>query len=148
MLQVLLRALRDFNLGKLTADDTGIFLGLLNDLFPKTAEQVPRAIDHAFEPKVHPVPHADPLFLLLLLDWRCSESAGMHRSTTTARAQYAACPGLAVAAPAGSTDSTEGCAMPTHLTHPADHVLTLQSQALSAWLATRQRECWQPAQST
>ena len=49
---MLLRALRDFNLGKLTADDTGIFLGLLNDLFPKTAEQVPRAIDHAFEPKV------------------------------------------------------------------------------------------------
>jgi len=50
--QVLLRALRDFNLGKLTADDEGIFLGLLNDLFPKTAEQVPRAIDHAFEAKV------------------------------------------------------------------------------------------------
>jgi hypothetical protein len=49
---VLLRALRDFNLGKLTADDEGIFLGLLNDLFPKTAEQVPRAIDHAFEAKV------------------------------------------------------------------------------------------------
>ena len=53
---MLLRALRDFNLGKLTADDTGIFLGLLNDLFPKTAEQVPRAIDHAFEPKVWPEP--------------------------------------------------------------------------------------------
>ena len=51
---MLLRALRDFNLGKLTADDTGIFLGLLNDLFPKTAEQVPRAIDHAFEPKACP----------------------------------------------------------------------------------------------
>ena len=49
---MLLRALRDFNLGKLTADDEGIFLGLLNDLFPKTAEQVPRAIDHAFEAKV------------------------------------------------------------------------------------------------
>ena len=50
--QVLLRALRDFNLGKLTADDEGIFLGLLNDLFPKTAELVPRAIYHAFEAKV------------------------------------------------------------------------------------------------
>ena len=49
--QVLLRALRDFNLGKLTADDTGIFMGLLNDLFPKTVELVPRAIDREFEPK-------------------------------------------------------------------------------------------------
>lgn len=47
--QVLLRALRDFNLGKLTSDDTGIFLGLLNDLFPRTLELVPRAIDHVFE---------------------------------------------------------------------------------------------------
>ncbi len=51
-MQVLLRALRDFNLGKLTADDTGIFMGLLNDLFPKTVEQVSRAIDHEFEAKV------------------------------------------------------------------------------------------------
>jgi Hydrolytic ATP binding site of dynein motor region len=47
--QVLLRALRDFNLGKLTSDDTGIFLGLLNDLFPKTLELVPRAADTVFE---------------------------------------------------------------------------------------------------
>lgn len=44
-----MRALRDFNLGKLTSDDTGIFMGLLNDLFPKTLELVPRAIDHAFD---------------------------------------------------------------------------------------------------
>ena len=51
-MQVLLRALRDFNLGKLTADDTSIFMGLLNDLFPKTVELVPRAIDHEFEGKV------------------------------------------------------------------------------------------------
>ena len=55
-LQVLLRALRDFNLGKLTADDEGIFLGLLNDLFPKTSEFVPRSIDHAFEVKVSSLP--------------------------------------------------------------------------------------------
>ena len=48
-LQVLLRALRDFNLGKLTSDDTGIFVGLLNDLFPRTLELVPRAIDQVFE---------------------------------------------------------------------------------------------------
>jgi Hydrolytic ATP binding site of dynein motor region len=47
--KVLLRALRDFNLGKLTSDDTGIFMGLLNDLFPKTLELVPRAMDDVFE---------------------------------------------------------------------------------------------------
>ena len=50
--KVLLRALRDFNLGKLTADDTSIFTGLLNDLFPKLMEQVPRAIDNAFETEI------------------------------------------------------------------------------------------------
>jgi hypothetical protein len=49
--QVLLRALRDFNLGKLTSDDTSIFMGLLNDLFPKTLELVPRAREVAFETK-------------------------------------------------------------------------------------------------
>jgi dynein heavy chain len=47
----MLRALRDFNLGKLTSDDTSIFMGLLNDLFPKTLELVPRAIDAPFEAK-------------------------------------------------------------------------------------------------
>jgi hypothetical protein len=51
-LQVLLRALRDFNLGKLTSDDTSIFMGLLNDLFPKTLELVPRAVEKDFEAKV------------------------------------------------------------------------------------------------
>lgn len=51
-MQVLLRALRDFNFGKLTADDMSIFMGLLNDLFPKTVEHVPRAIDKEFEAKV------------------------------------------------------------------------------------------------
>ena len=51
--QVLLRALRDFNAGKLTADDTSIFMGLLNDLFPKTLDLVPRADDHVFDDKVH-----------------------------------------------------------------------------------------------
>ena len=50
--QVLLRALRDFNMGKLTADDTGIFMGLLNDLFPGIVEHVPRAMNPAFEEKV------------------------------------------------------------------------------------------------
>jgi len=50
--KVLLRALRDFNLGKLTSDDTSIFMGLLNDLFPKTLELVQRAREVAFETKV------------------------------------------------------------------------------------------------
>ena len=50
--KVLLRALRDFNLGKLTSDDTAIFLGLLNDLFPRTLELVPRAVEPDFESKV------------------------------------------------------------------------------------------------
>ena len=50
---VLLRALRDFNLGKLTADDTGIFMGLMNDLFPKKVDLVKRAIDTEFEPFIH-----------------------------------------------------------------------------------------------
>lgn len=50
--QVLLRALRDFNLGKLTSDDTSIFMGLLNDLFPKTLDLVPRAVEKHFETKV------------------------------------------------------------------------------------------------
>jgi hypothetical protein len=53
---VLLRALRDFNLGKLTSDDTSIFLGLLNDLFPKTLELVPRAVEKDFEAKVNTTP--------------------------------------------------------------------------------------------
>lgn len=48
---MLLRALRDFNLGKLTADDTSIFMGLLGDLFPRTVELVPRAVDRDFEAK-------------------------------------------------------------------------------------------------
>ena len=50
--KVLLRALRDFNLGKLTADDAAVFSGLLDDLFPKASGQVPRAIDVTFETKV------------------------------------------------------------------------------------------------
>ncbi len=50
--QVLLRALRDFNLGKLTADDRSIFMGLLNDLFPGIPDTVPQAVDVDFNAKV------------------------------------------------------------------------------------------------
>lgn len=48
----MLRALRDFNLGKLAADDRSIFLGLLNDLFPGVLDTVPQAVDVDFESKV------------------------------------------------------------------------------------------------
>ncbi|GBG87683.1 hypothetical protein CBR_g45837 [Chara braunii] len=50
--KVLLRALRDFNMGKLIYDDVEIFLGLLNDLFPKTLQLVPRVVDTRFEEDV------------------------------------------------------------------------------------------------
>ena len=50
--KVLLQALRDFNLGKLTSDDTKIFMGLLNDLFPKLLALVPRRVDEAFEAEI------------------------------------------------------------------------------------------------
>lgn len=44
---MLLRALRDFNTPKITADDMAIFTGLLNDLFPGI--DVPRTRDMKFE---------------------------------------------------------------------------------------------------
>ena len=47
--RVLLRALRDFNLGKLVADDVSIFLGLLDDLFPKMRENLVRSREVEFE---------------------------------------------------------------------------------------------------
>ncbi|MEW5311809.1 MAG: hypothetical protein WDW38_003494 [Sanguina aurantia] len=73
--KVLLRALRDFNLGKLTADDTSIFMGLLNDLFPKTLELVPRALDVVFEGRVRDAAaelgyQADEMFLLKISQLR------------------------------------------------------------------------------
>ena len=58
---MLLRALRDFNVGKIGADDTNIFMGLLNDLFPRTVELVPRAVDVALEAKVWSLSSASPL---------------------------------------------------------------------------------------
>jgi dynein heavy chain len=44
---VLLRALRDFNIPKIVADDKDIFFGLLGDLFPGI--DVPRTRDMRFE---------------------------------------------------------------------------------------------------
>ncbi|KAM9308794.1 LOW QUALITY PROTEIN: dynein axonemal heavy chain 11 [Gastrophryne carolinensis] len=48
--QVLMRALRDFNLPKIVTDDVPIFMGLISDLFP--ALDVPRKRDHCFEQMV------------------------------------------------------------------------------------------------
>jgi dynein heavy chain len=48
---VLFQALRDFNLGKLTFDDDGIFRGLLTDLFPGVS--VDRQVDFPFEKQIH-----------------------------------------------------------------------------------------------
>ncbi|KAK7113097.1 dynein beta chain, ciliary-like [Littorina saxatilis] len=45
--QVLMRALRDFNVPKIVVDDTPIFMGLIGDLFP--ALDVPRKRDMQFE---------------------------------------------------------------------------------------------------
>jgi dynein heavy chain, axonemal len=75
--KVLLRALRDFNLGKLTSDDTGIFLGLLNDLFPKTLELVPRAVDTVFETQCRKSAkelryQSDDMFCLKISQVRCA----------------------------------------------------------------------------
>ncbi|XP_053322781.1 dynein axonemal heavy chain 11 [Spea bombifrons] len=48
--QVLMRALRDFNLPKIVTDDVPIFMGLISDLFP--ALDVPRKRDLPFEQMV------------------------------------------------------------------------------------------------
>lgn len=62
--QVLMRALRDFNIPKIVTDDLPVFMGLIGDLFP--ALDVPRKRDLNFE-KVGP---ADPgPFLLPRVGW-------------------------------------------------------------------------------
>ncbi|KAI8425212.1 hypothetical protein MSG28_007028, partial [Choristoneura fumiferana] len=48
--QVLMRALRDFNVPKIVTDDTPVFMGLIGDLFP--ALDVPRKRDFDFEQKL------------------------------------------------------------------------------------------------
>ena len=48
--QVLMRALRDFNLPKIICDDNPVFLGLISDLFPSL--DVPRKRDLDFEKAV------------------------------------------------------------------------------------------------
>lgn len=48
--QVLMRALRDFNIPKIVTDDVPIFMGLIGDLFP--ALDIPRKRDPDFEAMV------------------------------------------------------------------------------------------------
>lgn len=48
--EVLMRALRDFNIPKIVTDDTPVFMGLIGDLFP--ALDVPRKRDADFEKTV------------------------------------------------------------------------------------------------
>ena len=48
--QVLMRALRDFNVPKIIYDDLPVFLGLISDLFPNL--DVPRKRDLDFEIEV------------------------------------------------------------------------------------------------
>lgn len=50
VLQVLMRALRDFNLPKIVTDDVPIFMGLIGDLFPTL--EVQRRRDLEFEQAV------------------------------------------------------------------------------------------------
>lgn len=46
-MQVLMRALRDFNLPKIVTEDITVFMGLIEDLFP--GMDLPRARDVEFE---------------------------------------------------------------------------------------------------
>ena len=51
LLQVLMRALRDFNLPKIVFDDRPVFMGLITDLFP--ALDVPRKRDMDLEKAIN-----------------------------------------------------------------------------------------------
>jgi dynein heavy chain len=67
---ILLRALRDFNLPKIVADDLDIFFGLLGDLFPGI--DVPRKRDMKLEGLITECIHeaglyADPEFVLKIV---------------------------------------------------------------------------------
>ena len=62
--QVLMRALRDFNIPKIVTDDLPVFMGLIGDLFP--ALDVPRKRDFDFEKMCKQAVHvSDPAFLVL-----------------------------------------------------------------------------------
>ncbi len=54
-----MRALRDFNIPKIVADDLDIFFGLLGDLFPGI--NVPRKVDERFETIIRQAAHEQGL---------------------------------------------------------------------------------------
>lgn len=56
--QVLMRALRDFNIPKIVTDDLPVFMGLIGDLFP--ALDVPRKRDLNFEKVILSPPRHTP----------------------------------------------------------------------------------------
>lgn len=56
---LLMRALRDFNIPKIVADDLDIFFGLLGDLFPGI--DVPRKVDERFESLIRAAAHEQGL---------------------------------------------------------------------------------------
>lgn len=103
-MDLLMRALRDFNLPKIVADDLRIFMGLLGDLFPQV--DPPRKRDMKFEDVIEQVTaeselHNDPEFIkkvvqlkeLLEIRWCVfvmGDAAGCGKSATwktLARAQ-------------------------------------------------------------
>ena len=53
-----MRALRDFNLPKIVADDRGVFMGLIQDLFPQESLDLTRLDPN---PNPNPNPHPNPL---------------------------------------------------------------------------------------
>src|SRR5690606_33994229 len=57
---LLMRALRDFNIPKIVADDLDIFFGLLGDLFPGI--DVPRKRDERFESLIRQAAHEQIFF--------------------------------------------------------------------------------------
>jgi dynein heavy chain len=70
---LLMRALRDFNLPKIVAEDLDIFMGLINDLFPNI--DVPRKRDLEFEAHVQAAVkefklYPDPKFILKVVQLR------------------------------------------------------------------------------
>ena len=54
-LQVLMRALRDFNVPKIVTDDLPVFMGLIGDLFP--ALNVPRKHNYDLEKQIKKAVH-------------------------------------------------------------------------------------------
>ena len=55
-----MRALRDFNLPKIVADDRGVFMGLIQDLFPQARRDRTRTLTPTPTPNPNPYPYPYP----------------------------------------------------------------------------------------